>query len=180
MLKITIAAEEFYDETTEKFSSVGGIDLELEHSLISLSKWESEFEKPFLTAGTKTNEEVLSYVKMMILTSDFPPEIVSRFTSDDLEKVNAYIDSKQSATTFNNTLQSRGRGETITAELIYYWMVTFNIPFECELWHLNRLFALIRICNLKNSKPKKMSKSEIAARNRQLNAERRQQLGTTG
>jgi hypothetical protein len=180
MLRLIVFGDEFYDEVTEQFTTVGDVVLELEHSLISLSKWESEFQKPFLAPGEKTTKEVFDYVKAMILTKEFPSDIVSRFSSENMNQVNEYLDSKQSATTFGYMPKYTGRSETITSELIYYWMVAFNIPFECETWHLNRLFALIRICNVKNSKPKKMSRSEIAARNRELNAQRRAQLGTTG
>lgn len=180
MLKIIVTGEEFFDDVTQTFSTVGDIVLELEHSLISLSKWESEFQKPFLTAGTKTSEEILAYIKAMILTIDFPSDVISKFGQSNISQINEYIDSKQSATTFGQISQQSGRSETVTSELIYYWMVTYNIPFECETWHLNRLFSLIRICNIKNSKSKKMSKREIANRNRELNASRRAQWGTSG
>lgn len=180
MLRITVLGDEFYDEVEETFSTIGDIVLDLEHSLISLSKWESEFQKPFLAPGEKTTKEVLDYVKAMILTPDIPPNIVSRFSQDNISQIHEYIDSKQSATTFGQMPKHTGRNEIITSELIYYWMVGFNIPFECETWHLNRLFSLIRICNIKSAKPKKMSHRELAARNREINAQRRAHLGTTG
>ena len=180
MLRIQIEGEEFFDEVDNTFSTVGDIVLDLEHSLISLSKWEAEFQKPFLGPGEKTTEEILEYVHAMIMTPDVPGNIMKRFNADHLTKVNEYIESSQSATTFGQMPRTPGRSEIITSELIYYWMVAFNIPFECEQWHLNRLFALIRICNVKQSKPKKMSRNEIAARNRELNAQRKAQLGTTG
>jgi hypothetical protein len=180
MLRITLQGEEFYNEVTEEFSTVGDVVLELEHSLISLSKWESKFEKPFLSPKDKTAEEILGYVEAMIMTPDLPTDVFARFTQEHISKVNAYVDSKQSATTFAEIAKPKGRSEVVTSELIYFWMTTFHIPFECENWHLNRLFALIRICNIKNSKPTKMSRSEIAQRNRQVNAERKAKLGTTG
>lgn len=180
MLKIIVLGEEFYDEVTNTFSTVGDIVLDLEHSLVSLSKWESEFQKPFLGLDRKTTKEVLDYVKAMILTPEFPEDIILRFSQDNISKVDDYINSKQSATTFRDLPKPPGRREIITAELIYHWMVGFNIPFECEAWHLNRLFSLIRVCNIKQSKPKKMSHSELAARNRELNAQRRAHFGTTG
>jgi hypothetical protein len=180
MLRITVPGQEFYDNATNRFSTVGDVVIELEHSLLSLSKWESEFQKPFLAPGEKTTKEVLDYIKAMIITPDFPPEIFSRFSQDNISQIQEYIESKQSATTFGNMPKPLGRSETITSELIYYWMVAFKIPFECESWHLNRLFSLIRICNVKQSKPKKMSRGQLAERNRQLNAQRRAQLGTTG
>lgn len=180
MLKLIITGDEFFDEKTSTFETVGDVELELEHSLISLSKWESKYQKPFLSSIDKTQEEVLGYIKAMILTPIYPENVLSRFTQKNYAEINDYIESKESATTFGHMPERRGRGEVITSELIYYWMVAFNIPFECECWHLNRLFALIRICNIKNQKPKKMSRSEIAARNRELNAQRRAQYGTTG
>jgi hypothetical protein len=180
MLKIIIPGTEYFNEETETFESDGDFELVLEHSLISLSKWESKYQKPFLSSLEKTPEEIFGYIQAMILTEIFPENLFERFSSKNFTQINAYIESKESATTFGDMPARGGRGEVITSELIYYWMVAFNIPFECERWHLNRLFALIRICNLKNSKPNKRSTSEIAARNRELNAQRRAQYNTSG
>jgi len=180
MLKLIVHGTEYFNEETETFEVVESIELELEHSLISLSKWESKFQRPFLTQDSKTTEEILSYIEAMILTPNFPGGIIDKLNQQNLNEINDYIESKQSATTFGSMPERRGRGEIITSELIYYWMVAFNIPFECERWHLNRLFSLIRICNIKNSKPKKMSRNEIAQRNRDLNARRKAELGTSG
>lgn len=180
MLTIIVKGQELFNEETEEFESFDDVVLNLEHSLVSLSKWESKFEKPFLEPGQKTPEEILWYVQAMILNDTFPEDILQRLSTKNIEDINTYIESKQSATTFGQMPDKKVRGETITSELIYYWLIAFNIPFECETWHLNRLFALIRICNIKNSKPKKMSKHEIAARNRELNAKRRQELNSTG
>jgi hypothetical protein len=180
MLKIIVSGDEFFDDVTQSFSTVGDIVLELEHSLVSLSKWESEFQRPFLGPGKKSSQEVLDYIKAMILTTDFPLDVFSRLTQTNISQIQEYIESSQSATTFGQMPQQKSRGEVITSELIYYWMVGFQIPFECETWHLNRLFSLIRICNIKQSKPKKMSHRELAARNRELNSQRRAHLGTTG
>lgn len=180
MLKIIVPGIEYFNEETEEFSSIDDFELELEHSLISLSKWESKYQRPFLSNSDKTPEEIISYVEAMILTPNYPENLFQRFTNENFAQINRYIESKESATTFGEMPERKGRGETITSELIYYWMVAFSIPFECERWHLNRLFSLIRICNIKNSKPKKMSHSEIAARNRELNAQRRAQYNTRG
>lgn len=180
MLTIIVPGTEFFNEETEEFEYHDNTVLELEHSLISLSKWESEFEKPFLTNESKSTEEILGYIKAMVLNPKFSPEVFSRLTKQNLDEINRYIESNYSATTFGEMPHRRGRNEIITSELIYYWLVAFNIPFEVETWHLNRLFALVKICNLKNSKPTKMTRSQIAQRNRALNEERRAKYNTTG
>ena len=179
MLIIKIEGQEFFNEETEQFESNGDFILNFEHSLVSLSKWESEFEKPFLDEKPKTTEELLSYIKYMIL-NEYDDDILNNLNDKHFKQINSYIEAKKSATTFGITPKKIGRSETITSELIYFWMVTFNIPFECETWHLNRLFSLIRICNLKNSKPTKSSKNEIYSRNRELNAQRKAELNSTG
>lgn len=180
MLKLLVPGEEYFNEETETFVTVGDLELELEHSLVSLSKWESKYQKPFLGRGEKTPQEILGYVEAMILSPIYPDDLFMRLTQQNLDKINTYIESKESATTFGKMPERTGRGEIITSELIYYWMIAFTIPFECQYWHLNRLFALIRICNIKNSKPTKMSRNEIAARNRELNAQRKAQYNTKG
>lgn len=180
MLIITVPGDEHFDEESQEFVTIGDVVLELEHSLVSLSKWESLVEKPFLGHGEKTTEEVLKYIEIMIQTPNVPPEIVHRLSQKNFTEINQYIDAKMTATWFSEVGNKQKSREVITAELIYFWMISFNIPFECETWHLNRLFTLIKICNVKNEKPKKMSKSEIAARNRELNAQRKAQLGTRG
>lgn len=180
MLTITVPGTELWDEESGEFSTLPDTVLELEHSLVSLSKWESKFQKPFLGNAGHSSEEIAAYLMFMILTPDLNPDVMSRLTKTNMDTINAYIESPESATTFGDMPKTGGGGETITSELIYYWMVAFNIPFACETWHLNRLFALIRICNLKNSKPKKMSKSQIAQRNRDLNNKRRAELNSKG
>ena len=180
MLTITVGGSDVFDESTGKFDTQGGVKLQLEHSLVSLSKWESEFEKPFLGKEAKTSEEILEYVRYMLLTPNPPEDFLQKLSKENLEIVNVYIERKMTATWFSDQPGAPGSREVITAELIYYWMTVFNIPFECETWHLNRLFTLIRICNVKQAKPKKMSRAEIAARNRELNNQRKTQLGTKG
>lgn len=180
MLTIIVPGQEFFDETKSEFTTIGDFVLELEHSLLAVSKWESKYKKPFLTDEKKSADETFFYVKAMIITPNYPIDALSALTKENLASINDYIESSESATTFGSMPERKGRGEVITSELIYYWMVAFSIPFECERWHLNRLLALIRICNIKNSKPKKMSRGEIAQRNRELNARRRAELGTSG
>jgi len=179
MLKIIVGGTEMFDDHSQQFIKQGGIILELEHSLVSLSKWESEFEKPFLGKTEKTVEEVLAYIKAMSL-NEVPEVIFSELSEENFSEINDYIEAKMTATWFHEPSGPPATRDVITAELIYYWMITFQIPWECERWHLNRLFTLIRVCNIKQAKPKKMSRSEIAARNRELNAQRKAQLGTKG
>lgn len=180
MLTITVPGIELFDNEKQEFIDSESIELKLEHSLVSLSKWESIYEKPYLGSEQKTTEEALNYVFAMIVSPEVTIDILNQFSTENIEAISNYIEAKRTATWFNEVRSSPKSNETITSELIYYWMTMFNIPIECENWHLNRLFTLIRICNLKNSKPKKMSRSEIAARNREINASRRAKLGTTG
>lgn len=179
MFTLNIGTTESFDESTQEFVEVGGFSLEFEHSLVSLSKWESEFEKPFLGKEPKTDQETLAYIDCMLLTENPPEDWISQLSRDQFDALSKYIEAGRTATTFNDRKQAPSR-EVITSELIYYWMVSAAIPIECENWHLNRLFTLIRVFSAKNESPKKMSKSEIAARNRELNAQRRKELGTTG
>lgn len=180
MLTIIVPGIEMFEEESQEFVSIGDVTLELEHSLVSLSKWEQIYEKPFLGKDKKTTEEVLGYVRVMMQNPNVPEEIISRLSEANIEAINAYIDARMTATWFNDGPTAPSTRDVITSELIYYWMITFQIPFECERWHLNRLFTLIRVCNLKQAKPKKMSRAEVAARNRELNARRKAEWGTTG
>lgn len=180
MLIIVVPGVEMFDERSQEFVTRDDVTLKLEHSLVSLSKWESKFEKPFLDKADKTTEEVLEYMKFMTITRNVSDEIYHKLSDDNITAINEYIDGKMTATWFSDSPGAPQSRDVITAELIYYWMITFQIPFECEKWHLNRLFTLIRVCNIKQAKPKKMSRSEIAARQRELNTQRRAKLGTKG
>ena len=179
MLELVLGEEGFNDET-QTFETVDPVVLHLEHSLVSLSKWESKYQKPFLSSEKKSAEEWLDYVVAMVTDDDFDQTVLDRLSDNDVDRIQKYVDSPQSATTFGTTVPRKVREETITAELVYYWMLSFGIPFECQYWHLNRLFSLIRICGIKNSKPKTMSRHEMAVMRNELNRKRREALGTTG
>lgn len=180
MLTITVPGVEMFDESTEEFTTQGDVVLELEHSLVSLSKWESEFEKPFLTSQEKTPEEMLAYIRAMILTPDYPNDVLAKLTDENYEEINAHLEAKMTGTTVHEPPTPRRRPETISAELIYYWMTVFSIPFECETWHLNRLFMLIRVCSAKQTKEKPKSKKETAMMQYELNQKRKAAMNTTG
>lgn len=179
MLEIIIPEREYYDEINNEFIIDQKRVLRLEHSLVSISKWESKWLKPFLSVKDKTADEIIDYIRCMTITQNVEPEVYNRLTENNMIAINEYINAPMTATTFNNMKDTPNR-EVITSEVIYYWMVAFNIPFECEKWHINRLLTLIKVCNAKSNPPKKMSKQEIIARNRQLNAERRKQLNSKG
>lgn len=181
MLKLTFKPIEKYDELTNTFQYSDECVITLEHSLVSLSKWESKWHKPFLTKDEKTLEETIDYIKCMTITKNVDEDVYSRLTNEHLQAVRDYIENPMTATTFSNLQEGRKiNREIITSEIIYYWMTVFNIPFECEKWHLNRLLTLINVCNIKNSPPKKMGRKEIYQRNKALNMARRRSLNTGG
>lgn len=179
MLKIKVPITEGFDDEKQEFVVVDSFELELEHSLVSLSKWESKHEKPFLGDTEKTEEESLDYLKCMAL-NEVPDEIWLKLTAENFEEINKYVNAKMTATWFNESpnQQKPANKEVITAELIYYWMVSLQIPFECQHWHLERLITLVKVCNLKNQPDKKMSRQEAVQRHRELNAQRRQANGS--
>ena len=148
MLKITIPGQEFWDEEKEVFVNTKGATLQLEHSLVSLSKWESKWHKPFLGNGDKTVEETVDYIRCMTLTQNVNPSVYDFITNEIIGRVSDYIDDSMTATWFSKEDKSSPNREVITAEIIYYWMIALNIPFECQKWHLNRLLTLIRVCTV--------------------------------
>lgn len=181
MIRIEISlSPEGWDEEKQEFVEPTVQVLELEHSLASISKWESEWNKPFYSKQEKTYEETLDYIRCMTITPNVDPNVYAHLTNNNIRKINKYIESPMTATTFSNDKSAKNSRETITSELIYYWMTVLNIPFECENWHFNRLITLIKVCNIKSTPPKKRSKKDIMRDNAALNAARRQQLNTKG
>ena len=180
MLEITIPKGELWNESKQEFVQTKEQTLRLEHSLVSLSKWESKWKKAFLGKDEKTFEETIDYIKCMTVTQNVDPNVYMFLTNSNIKKINEYIDDPMTATTFSNNKQQGGNREILTSELIYYYMIALNIPFECQRWHLNRLITLIRVCSIKNQPSKKMSKGEIMKLNTSLNADRRKQLNTKG
>jgi hypothetical protein len=180
MLEITIKAAELYDESKEEFITSKEQVLQLEHSLVSLSKWESIWCKPFITKTTKTIEETVDYIRCMTLTQNVSPNVYRFLNQENVDAVSKYIDAPMTATTFAKSNDKVTNRETITAEIIYYWMITLNVPFECQKWHLNRLLTLINVCNLKNQPAKKMSQKDILSQQRALNEARRLQYNSHG
>lgn len=180
MLEITIPASELWNEQTFEFVPVKPQTLVLEHSLVSISKWESKWHKCFLSNKNKTSEEILDYVKCMVVNKQPKEIVISSLTNENLKEINAYIENPMTASCLPKEPSGPPSREAITSELIYYWMVAFNIPFECQKWHINRLLTLIKICSIKNQPPKKTGAKQILSRNAALNAARRKQLNSTG
>ena len=178
MLRVEVVMREWYNEETDEISSET-YTLDLEHSLLSLSKWEEKYERPFLKDDDKTPEEMLDYYKFMALSDEVPDEVFYSLGLSDLKTINEYIGSRRTATWFSDK-NGKPTKEVITSELVYYWIFSYNIPIECEQWFLNRLFTLVKVFSVKNSPPKKKSQSEIAAENRALNAQRKAKLKTKG
>lgn len=179
MLTITIPAMELFNDITQEFIETKAQTIQLEHSLVSISKWESKWNKPFLANNDKSIAETLDYIRCMTITQNVNPDVYRRLSRSNIEDINNYIDAPMTATTFSDNKSGRSR-EIVTSELIYYWMISLNIPMECQRWHLNRLLTLIRVCNVKDTPPKKMSRREIMNRNAALNAARRKQLNSKG
>lgn len=180
MITVTIPAAEYYVPETTSFLYTHEQTLQLEHSLVSLSKWESIWLKPFIGKDPKTPDESADYVRCMTLTQNVDPNVYRNIPKAIMAQISAYIEAPMTATIFYADSKDRAHKEVITSELIYYWMITANIPMECQKWHLNRLIALIKVCGIKNSPQKKMSQKELMARNRDLNAARKKALNTKG
>ena len=180
MLRITIPPFEAYDERAGEFITFEGQTLDMEHSLVSLSKWESKWCRPFLSKATMTDEETMDYIRCMTITPDVDPTTYNYLTNDNIREIQDYIAAPMTATTFVEDKGGKGNKEVVTNELVYYWMFSLQIPKDCENWHLNRLLTLIRVFSIKNQPPKKMGKKQLMNRYAELNAARRKQLNSSG
>ena len=182
MLRLSVPlTQERWDEENQIFIQPDYKTLELEHSLVSLSKWESKWGTAFISRKDKTVEETIDYVRCMTLTQNVDPNIYNNLTSNNIREIDKYINTPMTATVFSEDKFATGYSrEIITAELIYHWMFSLNIPLECQEWHLNRLVTMIRVQSIKNTPPKKMSAGEIMRRNAAINAVRRKELNTKG
>lgn len=182
MLVLEVPLEESFDESKMEFVTTMAHKLELEHSLVSLSKWESKFGKPFLSTENKTSEETIWYIGAMSVAGEIPPEVFTKLTDEHVKAISDYINDKQTATWFRENPNKKINREIITAEIIYYWMLTMNIAKECENWHLNRLITLVRTVSEKNNPPKKgrVDRAEMARQREELNRRRLAAAGHSG
>jgi len=183
MLRLEVETQELWNAEINQFIPPVKFVLELEHSLVSISKWEETWEIPFLGNAEKTNVQVLDYVRCMTLNKDVDPAVYHLLSASDLDDINRYINAKRSATWFGATPDKPGRNEIITSEVVYYWLVTGQIDFQVQYWHFSRLMTLIKVIGDKQNTGKaksKMSPAQLAARNRDLNAKRKAELGTKG
>lgn len=181
MLPLKIPGKESWDAAKEEFVYTKPTLLSLEHSLVSVSKWEARWGRSFLADPPKTRAEWLDYARCMTLTQNVPPEVYASFTQKEFNAIQAYIDAPMTATTIKQKKNTRGsKVTTVTSEIIYYWMIELGIPFECQKWHLNRLMTLIRVCDIKSGPQKKMSQKDILRDNMRLNKQRRARLNSRG
>lgn len=180
MLHISVPAIEEWDEINEQFISAKEQTLTLEHSLLSLSKWEAKWHKPFLVEEKHSHEEIVDYVRCMTINTISDDTVYDRLTQANMAQIQEYIDDKMTATWFSKKEKGKKNDEQVTSELIYYWMIALNIPFECQKWHLNRLLTLIEVCNIKNTPRKPRSKKDILSQNAAINKARRAKLNSKG
>lgn len=180
MLKIIVKGKELFDERTNEFISTNDTVLQLEHSLISLSKWESKWHKPFLNNSDKTEEEMIDYIRCMTITQNVDPGVYYGLSQKNIMEIKNYMDDPMTATWFSDKSNPKSKQKAVTSELIYYWMITLGVPISMEKWHLNRLLTLIRVCNIENSPKKKMKHNDVLRQNSSLNQIRRQMMNSSG
>ena len=179
-LLIDLPEREWYDEIKEEFVTTKKESFQIEHSLVSLSKWESKWCTPFLGKEQKTDEEILDYIKCMTITQNVSSSVYEHLTSENFSQIETYINAPMTATWFNDNYNTKVNREIVTAEVIYYWMIAQTIPMECQKWHLNRLLTLIRVCNIKNAPKEKQNRKGSLSSRAALNRARREQFNTKG
>lgn len=196
MLKLKIMGRQYWDPVKAEFFRTPDTELRLEHSLFSLAKWENNWHVPFLSNAEKmTKEQLIDYLRCMTVGKDEPTEVYNRLTREQYQAIQEYMEDPATATWFRGEAKpsewknggrakprprARKGGTETTAEVIYAQMFTLGIPKECEMWHLNRLLTLIRVCQESTAPPKKMSRSDRMAQQRMLNEQRRAKLHTRG
>lgn len=175
MITITVPEQELFDEATGDFINIPKTELHLEHSLISLSRWESKWKKVFLSTEDHTKEEIMDYIYCMSTDKNLNPAVLPYIDPKSYQKIIDYIADPNTATKIYDRRPNRGgKKEIMTSEIIYYYMIYYGIPISCEKWHLNRLLTLIRICGIKGgTTSQNMDLNSIFAQNRALNAKRR-------
>lgn len=178
MYRLVLPSSEYFDSVNNEFITVPGKTYKLEHSLISVSKWEAKYHRPFLspTKGPNTRQEVLDYISCMSISEEIDPMILRSMSNAKVQEVMEYINNPMTATTFNEKNSNRRKAASntfMTSEVIYWQMASFGIPYECEKWHLNRLLTLIRVCDEKGQPAKKMSQNDILRQYAGVNAKRR-------
>lgn len=178
MLELRTQDQEFYDDE-HGFIEIPGGSYVLEHSLISVSKWESKWHIPFLSTEEKTDEQVRDYIRCMFVKPPKHKDAYLYFSLETIREIAEYINEPMTATTFSE-LSKRGGFQIITNEVIYYWMVACNIPFECDKWHLNRLLTLIKVVSLEMNPKKQMDTRDILEQNRRINEMRKKKYNTNG
>ena len=180
MLTIIVPESELYDEKKNEFIQIKEQILVLEHSLVSIAKWESKWKKSYLSSKNKTRDEVVDYIRCMTITKNVNPIIYKAIGAEAMEAIQKYINDPMTATYFYEDDRKQSNREIVTAEVVYYWMISLGIPMECQKWHFNRLITLIRVCDLKTNTGKKMSRREILTRNQALNEARKRKYNTRG
>ena len=178
-IKVPIGREE-WDEKNEVFILPEIRTLQLEHSLVSISKWESKWCVPFFSKRAKTTEEVIDYIKCMTITQNVKDETYECLTQSNVDEILKYIESPMTATTFSHRSTGKTTREVITAELVYHWMIELGIPMECQKWHINRLLTLVEVRNIKTQPPKKVRGKELVSQYAKLNEARRRQYNSRG
>lgn len=186
MLEIKVKEQRLYDENKNEFIYIKPVTLKLEHSLISIRKWESKHHKPFLggKGDEKTLDELVDYISCMVINKEnVDPTVIYHLPAEVIQKVIVYIKDDMTATWFTGNHRvgaSNILGEVVTAEIIYYWMISYNVPIELERWHLNQLLTLLKVINIKNGGEKKMSKRDAAIERTAENMRRRAKYHTKG